>query len=169
MCMTTPAPPNNHLPEDRFSDHDYRAIAAFRARLREFLRFSEESARSAGISPQQHQLLLAVRGYDGPGEPTIGELAEALQIRHHSCVGLIDRMEAMALVQRLPSPDDARKVLVRLTLAGQRVLAQLTDAHQREYQQLHDVIEALLAIERESAGASSDERFAPAREQPDAE
>jgi DNA-binding MarR family transcriptional regulator len=169
--MTKPPTPDNHLPEDRFSDHDYRAIAAFRARLREFLRFSEESARSAGISPQQHQLLLAVRGYEGTGEPTIGELAEALQIRHNSCVGLIDRMEGMALVQRLPSPDDARKVLVRLTPDGQRVLAQLTDAHQREYRQLHDVIEALLAIERESAESADnlDERFAPAREQPDPE
>jgi DNA-binding MarR family transcriptional regulator len=167
--MTTRvSPPNNDAPEDRFSEHDYRAIAAFRARLREFLRFSEESARSAGISPQQHQLLLAVRGYDGPGEPSIGELAEALQIRHHSCVGLIDRMEAMDLVQRLPSPDDARKVLVRLTPAGRQMLTQLTDAHQREYRHLHDVIEALLAIERTSARTASDERLVvPPREQPD--
>ena len=156
------------MPEDRFSDHDYRAIAAFRARLREFLRFSEEAARSAGISPQQHQLLLAVRGYDGPGNPSIGELAEALQIRHHSCVGLVDRMEGMDLVQRFPSPDDARKVLVRLTPGGQRVLAQLTDAHQREHRHLHDVIEALLEIEGQEAGsqAHSHQRFPPAREQP---
>lgn len=143
-----PERPDLEQTADRFSDADYRAIAAFRARLREFLRFSEEAARSAGISPQQHQLLLAIRGHLAEGDPSIRDLAEALQIRHHSCVGLVDRLEAAELVQRAVAADDARKVLVRITPAGARVLATLTDAHRREHRHLHDVIEALIEIER---------------------
>jgi DNA-binding MarR family transcriptional regulator len=148
--MTSPTPDqSDHGPlDDRFSDADYRAIAAFRARLRAFLRFSEESARAAGISPQQHQLLLAIRGHALPGDPSIRELADALQIRHHSCVGLIDRLETAGLVRRTTSTEDARKTLVQLTPAGEQVLARLTDAHRHEHRQLHAVIEALLEIER---------------------
>jgi DNA-binding MarR family transcriptional regulator len=130
------------------SDADYQAIAAFRAVLRRFLHFSEEAARAAGISPQQHQLLLAIRGYAGEGEaPSIGELAEALQIRHHSAVGLVDRLETAGLVSRSTAETDARKVFVHLTSQCDEVLAGLTSAHRREHRELSVVLEALLHIE----------------------
>ena len=130
------------------SDADYQAIAAFRAVLRRFLHFSEEAARGAGISPQQHQLLLAIRGYAGDGaSPTIGELADALQIRHHSAVGLVDRLEAAGLVSRSTAEADARKVFVHLTPQGDEVLSGLTSAHRREHRELGAVLDALHRIE----------------------
>src|SRR5690606_30729116 len=88
------------------SDRDYRALAEFRSALRRFLHFSEQAAREAGITPAQHQLLLAVRGFAGPGTPVVGDLAEALQLRHHSTVELVDRAERAGLVTRVPDPDD---------------------------------------------------------------
>lgn len=130
------------------NDADYQAIATFRAVLRQFLHFSEEAARAAGISPQQHQLLLAIRGYSGEGDaPTIGDLAQALQIRHHSCVGLVDRLEAAGLVSRSTGEPDARKVFVRLTAQGEAVLAGLTSAHRREHRELSAVLDALQHLE----------------------
>src|SRR5215475_8060129 len=94
---------NDRVREQPLSDDDYRALAAFRAGLRRFLRFSEDAARAAGLTPQQHQLLVAVRGHAGPEPPTIGELADALQIKHHSAVGLIDRMTEAGYVRRASS------------------------------------------------------------------
>jgi DNA-binding MarR family transcriptional regulator len=130
------------------SNSDYKAIAAFRAVLRRFLHFSEEAAREAGISPQQHQLLLAIRGFSGEADaPTIGDLAEALQIRHHSCVGLVDRLESAGLVSRSTTEFDARKVFVRLTPQGEEMLAGLTSAHRREHRELSVVLDALQHLE----------------------
>ncbi len=122
--------------EKPLTDDDFEALAAFRAGLRRFLRFSEEAARSAGLTPQQHQLLVAIRGHAGEEPPTIGELAEALQIRHHSAVELVDRVELRGYVSRATSPIDNRRVHVSLTRAGDTVLRQLTDTHRREHRQL---------------------------------
>ena len=103
------------------SDREYQALARFRHALRVFQRFSEEAARDAGIRPAQHQLLLAVRGTAG-GPPVITDLAEALQLRHHSVVELVDRAVAAGLVRRAPDPDDQRRHQVHLTAAGARVV-----------------------------------------------
>ena len=86
----------------------YEALAAFRHALRKFLRFSETAAQAAGVTPQQHQALLAIKGFPGRDQVTVGELAERLQLRHHSVVGLIDRLVLEKLVIRLPSPKDRR-------------------------------------------------------------
>ncbi len=132
------------MPEEPpFTDADYRALAAFRAGLRRFLRFSEDAARAAGLSPKQHQLLVAIRGHAGPQPPTIGELAEALQIRHHSAVGLVDRMEHGGYVERIGSTVDNRRVHVLITPAGEQVLRSLTAAHWQEHQRLHELLERL--------------------------
>lgn len=131
------------MSEPPFSDDDYRAIAAFRAGLRRFIRFSEDAAREAGLSPQQHQLLLAVRGHAGDAPPTIGELAEALQIKHHSVVGLVDRMVQGGYVAREGSAVDNRRVHVVITPAGEAVLRSLTSAHRREHRQLREVLPRL--------------------------
>ncbi len=111
---------------------DYRALAEFRYQIRRFLRFSEDAARAAGLEPQQHQLLLAVKGLPEGKEPTIGELADRLQIRHHSVVELIDRLESRGLARRQRSSEDRRKVRVELTPDGERILESLTVEHRNE-------------------------------------
>jgi DNA-binding MarR family transcriptional regulator len=126
------------------SDDDYRALAAFRAGLRRFLHFSEDAARTAGLTPQQHQLLIAVRGHAGPEPPTVGEIADSLQIKHHSAVGLIDRMTEAGYVQRAPSTVDSRRVHVLITPTGENVLRSLTAVHRQEYRELAVALRQLI-------------------------
>ncbi len=111
---------------------DVRALAEFRHQLRRFLAFSEQAARAAGIEPQQHQLLLAVKGLPEGKRPTIRFLAERLQIRHHSAVELIDRLVASELVVRRRSEVDAREVLIVITGSGERLLRLLSRVHRAE-------------------------------------
>jgi len=114
--------------------NDYQALAEFRYRIRKFLRFSETAARAAGIEPQHHQLMLALKGLPDGIRATVGELAERLQIRHHSSVELIDRLTEQGLVQRRPSEQDRRQVLVALTARGERILRELSIHHREELQ-----------------------------------
>lgn len=105
-------------------------MAEFRYQIRRFLRFSEQAARRAGLEPAQHQLLLAVKAHDG--EPTVSDLAERLQLRHHSVVGLIDRLAESGLVRRNRAEGDRRQVRVRLTPKGEAVLRKLSLDHRAE-------------------------------------
>ena len=135
------------------SKADYEALAAFRYALRQFLRFSEEAATSVGLTPQQHQALLAIKGFVGRDRATIGELAERLQIRHHSAVGLVDRLAALDLVTREHATDDRRQVYVALTARGAQVLEQLATAHREELRRIRPQLSLLLeqlAIEDEA-------------------
>jgi len=111
---------------------ELRSLARFRHALRKFLYASEEAARESGLTPQHHQLLLGVAGFTGQGWATVGELAEFLQVRHHSAVGLVDRAEEIGLVRRQTSTDDRREVRVSLTAEGTRRLRALADLHHRE-------------------------------------
>jgi DNA-binding MarR family transcriptional regulator len=122
------------------SDGDYRDLADFRYALRIFVRFSEQQARAEGVTPQQHLLLLAVRGHPSYPDVTIGDVAERLQLRHHSVSRLIERSVQRGLVQRREDPADRRRVLVSLTNEGQRVLDSLTRANRRELHVLEDVL-----------------------------
>jgi DNA-binding MarR family transcriptional regulator len=118
------------VPTTDLSPADYQALAEFRYQIRRFLRFSEQAARRAGLEPAQHQLLLAIKAH--AGEPTIGELAERLQLQHHSTVGLVDRLAECGLVQRNRADGDRRQVRVRLTRKGQGVLRRLSLDHRAE-------------------------------------
>lgn len=124
------------------SDAQFRALARFRAALRRFLRYSEEAARAAGLTPQQHQALLAVRA--APAPPTIGDLAEQLQLKHHSVVGLVDRLAAQQLVERRAAADDRRRVLLALTPLGEKLLEGLSAAHRTELLRLAPALVAAL-------------------------
>jgi DNA-binding MarR family transcriptional regulator len=114
----------------------YELLAAFRYALRQFLHFSEEAAHAAGITPQQHQALLAVKGFPGRDCVTVGELAERLQLRHHSAVGLVDRLVAERLVARTPSARDRRQVYVQLTSRGENVLGRLSSTHNEQLKRI---------------------------------
>ncbi|HZR01485.1 MAG TPA: MarR family winged helix-turn-helix transcriptional regulator [Chloroflexota bacterium] len=114
------------------SAHDYRALAEFRYQVRRFLHFSEQAARSAGLEPQQHQLLLAVKGLPEDQRPTIGTVAERLQLQHHSADELIVRAEKRGLVRRHRDGLDRRQVLVELTPDGEALLHKLTVHHRAE-------------------------------------
>ncbi|HUI85107.1 MAG TPA: MarR family transcriptional regulator [Candidatus Binatia bacterium] len=115
---------SNHT---RLRASDYRALAEFRYQIRRFLRFSEEAARGAGIEPQHHQLLLAIKGMPETEEPPrIAYLAERLQIQHHSAVELVDRLARKGLIARNRGDRDRREVYVHLTSRGEDVLRELT-------------------------------------------
>ena len=130
--------------EPRVSDREYEMLASFRHTLRRFLSFSEEAARVVGRTPQQHQAMLAIKGFQGREELTIGDLAEALQIKHHSAVGLVDRLVDQGLAAQLQAPEDRRQVLVTLTSHGLGLLAELTSAHRRELRRVGPELRALL-------------------------
>ena len=115
-----------------FSKEDYETLAEFRYALRCFLHFSENAAESTGLTFQQHQAMLFIIGYPGREQVTIGELAERLQIRHHSAVGLMDRLEEQDLVERMPNNEDRRQVFIHLTQKGMTALESLGNLHREE-------------------------------------
>lgn len=123
---------------------DYQALAELRYALRRFLDFSHRAARAAGLTPQQHQALLAIKGYPGREEMTVGELAERLLLRHHSVVELVDRLQRLGLVRRIADPQDRRRVLVRLTGKAERRLEGLSATHLEEIRRLGPSLAAML-------------------------
>jgi len=133
---------------------DYAALADFRYEIRRFLNFSEEAARTAGIEPQQHQALLAIKGRRDGFETTVGALAERLQIRHHSAVELSRRLETRGWIRRSRSGPDRREVQLHLTPRAERLLGRLSLAHRDELRGAEPrLIRALSkAVARRSAG-----------------
>lgn len=123
---------------------DYEALAALRYRLRQFLHFSEEAAHAVGLTPQQHQALLAIKGFPSRDRMTVGELAERLQIRHQSAVGLADRLAANNLVRRKTNAGDRRRVNLALTAYGEKVLENLSASHRAQLRRIGPEIETLL-------------------------
>lgn len=134
---------------------DFQRLADFRYRLRRFLRFSEELAQQHGLTPQQYQVLLQLRGYPGRDWATVAELAERLQTQHHSVVGLISRCEALGLVKRTPGRTDKRCVEVSLLPLGEQLVQDMARAHRDELRMLRqlgafDSLERLLHDESDS-------------------
>ena len=133
------------------STTEYWALAEFRYQLRNFLSFSEQAARAAGLEPQQHQLLLTLKGSEAQGKVTVGDLAERLKIQHHSAVELINRMVERDLVQRCRDDQDQRRVLVTLTSHGEEVLRRLSLLHRTELRSTGPaLVQALRAISKET-------------------
>ena len=122
------------------TESDYRALARFRRSLRKFLAFSEQAARKAGLTPSQHQLLLAVKGHERAGDPSIGELALALGLRHNSMAELVDRAQAAQLIRRYTDPADGRRHLVVLTDEGEDKLESLSAVHRDELRRFRSEI-----------------------------
>jgi DNA-binding MarR family transcriptional regulator len=112
--------------DEDISISDYQALAEFRYRIRQFQRFSEQVARAAGIEPQQHQTLLVIKGMPEKRAATIGDVAERLQIQHHSAVELIDRLKERGLVERRRDEADQRRVFVHLTQQGEEILRNIS-------------------------------------------
>jgi DNA-binding MarR family transcriptional regulator len=136
---------------------EYRALAEFRYQIRRFLGFSEELVRAAGMEPQQHQLLLAIKGLPDGALATIGELAERLQLKHHSTVELVNRLAELGYVKRSPGQQDRRQVIVQLTHSGASILRKLSVAHHQELEiagpRLSKALRSIAAQHRGTAAA----------------
>ncbi|MER8863479.1 MarR family transcriptional regulator [Mesorhizobium sp. M0751] len=124
---------------------DYQRLSEFRYLIRCFLEFSQIQAQEAGLTPRQHQALLAIKGFPGGGPVTIGDLAERLRIRHHSAVELVNRLCEAGLVARDNDEEDHRRVLLRLTERADHSLADLSAAHLDELGRIEPMLKRLLA------------------------
>jgi DNA-binding MarR family transcriptional regulator len=143
-----PTPSKRHDPpaaaRHGLTRRDYETLAEFRYLLRRFTAFSEQAARAARLAPQQHQALLAVKGYPGGRAASIGDLAERLGIRHHSAVGLVDRLVSRGYLLRHEDRRDRRRAFLSLTASGERALAGLSAAHRRELRRVAPLLKSLL-------------------------
>jgi DNA-binding MarR family transcriptional regulator len=126
-----------------FDQEQYERLLSFRTGLRRFLRWSSEQARIAGLTPAQHQLLLAIRGHPDPLGPTVSDIAKYLYLRHHSAVELIDRAQDAGLLERRADRNDTRAVRLHLTPAGDERLETLAEAHLEELARLEGELHAL--------------------------
>lgn len=129
---------------------DYEALASFRYALRKFLSFSKRAlAEDADLTPEQYEALLALKAFAGDGGLSIGELSERLQVRHHTAVGLVDKLEELRFARRRQGVADRRQVFVRLTPTGSRVLAKVAAIHRREMRaRSPEMIEALVRLRK---------------------
>jgi len=134
--MSTNEEPEPEHGTEPLTKQDFEALARFRFGIRRYLRFSEETVRRHGLTPQQYQLLLALKGFPGREWAVVAELAERLQLRHHSVVELVNRAQKQDLVRRVPHPADARAVRVELTDEGQQVLNRLSALHRDELRRM---------------------------------
>ncbi len=134
---------------------DYQSLAELRYQIRRYLHFSEQVARAAGLEPRQHQLMLALKGLLKGVRPRIGELAERLQIQHHSTVELVNRLSGGGYVRRRREGRDRREVLLALTPKGEKVLRELSLHHRSELRTQGPALVAALKRAMQ-AGKSSD-------------
>jgi DNA-binding MarR family transcriptional regulator len=129
---------------------DYEALAQFRYQLRKFLSFSEAAAHAAGLTSQQHQALLAIKGFSGTQQVSVGDLAGFLLVRHHTAVELVDRMTKLGLLVRIVDADDSRRILVKLTRKGEQKLQMLSKIHFEELQAASPRLTTILRSFRQS-------------------
>jgi DNA-binding MarR family transcriptional regulator len=130
------------------TDADYRALADFRLALRLFLAFSKQAAAKAGLTAAQHQALLAIKGLTVSGPVHVGDLAAWLGVRHHSCVGLVERLGTLGLVAKRADTRDGRRVVLKLTARAERKLAAMSAVHRDELRRRAGALGLLLAAIR---------------------
>ena len=128
----------------QLDSQEYALLAALRFALRSFLHFSESAAEGLGLTAQQYQAMLAMRGFPEDRKITINDLAQQLLIKHNTTVGLVDRLDRQGLVARGPSPVDGRQVYLRLTAKGERMLERLASVHREELHRIGPQLEQLL-------------------------
>lgn len=132
----------------------YRQLAAFRYEIRKFLAFSEHAARAAGVEPQQHQMLLAIRGLPRDSRPTMRAIAERLCVQQHTAVALADKLEEYGLLRRERGSSDRREVLLVITLKGEAILRELSALHREQLAAVGPtMVDALAAILAEGRAA----------------
>lgn len=134
---------------------DFEALARFRFGIRRYLHFSDETVRRHGLTPQHYQLLLALKGFPDREWATVRELADRLQLRHHSVVELVNRAQKQGLVQRATHPDDARAVRVLLTEEGDQILARLSALHRDELRRMEQALVVPMWQDARQQGAAS--------------
>ena len=139
-ASTADAPTRPSIPDGV----DYQALARLRYELRKFQAFSNAAATKAGLTPQQHQALLIIRGFSDPDPVSIGDLARYLLIRHHTAVELADRMTRLELISRVVDGTDARRVLIKLTREGEKRLQKLSEIHLKELQAIGPTLSGML-------------------------
>ena len=135
---------SSHKPRPAISQADYQRLSEFRYLIRRFLEFSQIQANDAGLTPRQHQALLAIKGIPGGGPVAVGDLAERLRIRHHSAVELVNRLSEAGLVIRDQDKADHRRVLLQLTPFADDRLAELSAAHLDELSRIEPMLRRLL-------------------------
>ena len=144
MTETSSIANEDHAPAladpEALTKQDFEALARFRFGLRSYLRFSEETVRQHGVTPQQYQLMLALKGFPGRDWAVVRELADRLQLRHHSVVELINRAQREGLVERASDPDDRRAVRILLTAEGELVLGRLSGLHRDQLRRMNTVL-----------------------------
>ena len=158
MTTTGHVAPDNQA---ELGDAEYKAIGDFRRALREFLEFSDNAARQAGVTPQQHQALLAIRSYSGYEAMSIGELADCLMIRNHSAVGLVARLVERGLIMREESQEDRRRVLLKLQPRGAALLHEISMMNIGEYGRTADRLSQVLRRVRALNPAPSPQKRSP--------
>lgn len=143
------------MPMTKIAKSHYESLAALRHELRRFLNFSQMAARKAGLTSQQHQALLALKGFPGRDYASIAELAECLQSKHHSTVGLVDRLALRQFLRRAPCKTDRRRVEVRLTARGEKVIEHLSTIHLQELRQFGPTLHRLVGSITEADPSAS--------------
>lgn len=128
---------------EELTDHDYQALSNLRHTLRHFTAFSRDRVTEAGLTPQQHQALLAIRALP-PGDASTGYVAERLVLQPHSATGLVNRMVAAGLIERHRSSEDARRSVLCLTPHAETLLARLSEVHRDEIRRLRPLLMAIL-------------------------
>ncbi len=145
MSITPKKQSQRSAPSPELAPHDYEVLAEFRYLLMRFSAFSEQAAHEAGLAPRQHQALLAIKGHPGRREMTVGDLAERLGIRHHSAVGLVDRLVSRGYLVRREDTCDRRRALLSLTASAEQALAGLSAAHRQELCRVAPLLKSLLS------------------------
>ena len=143
-AKTRPVKKNRPVASASMGTADYEALARFRYQIRKFLTFSEEAAHQSGLTSQQHQAMLAIKGFSKQGAVTVGKLAEFLLIKHHTAVELTDRMTKLGLLSREVDQDDGRRVLLKLTRKGEQRLQRLSKVHLDELRSASPTIARIL-------------------------